>query len=386
MYITLSFIIQSLLLSFLPVGLGGALVKNYVAEPYLSADSAAVKTSNSLQLALTFFSNKEEIDMLDYMLKSENNSNIGLANADKSFFWHQVVTADNRFYLQKWNDPEQVIHYSYDEKNIYMVTDSTGAHPYKFNPGVWAKRKMKVGERVEMKDNTAEEMTLDCRKTNSQRSWPYSVTFEYHFPKFNLGGDLGVQDVIVLKYEWGEGFRGVEREYYAKGHGIVRWEYYDNGVLDTSVSTNKLYRYNFNTPSPLCYDLKGNWKPKQYKTYSEPADIGSFVRHLYSCVLKNDAPDAAGVSYWSGKIEADELSVSNAFRYFYGYQNTFSDSYFVESLYKCILFREPEPEGYNYWLESLKVDSKANQIEYFLNLPTFKLEILPRLEKAVKSI
>jgi hypothetical protein len=190
------------------------------------------------------------IDFLAYALKADNST--GLATGD-GFVWHQVVTGSD-YYLEKWTNPQQIVHYWYDDTNIYMGEDTTAQYPYKFHPGIWARRHMRIGEVVDMTGNQIALLDKTCGISQAGLC-PYRNTLEAHYPQYDLGGDLGVQDVIVLRYAWGApDFANVEREYYARGFGIVKWEWWTGNQLMARVLTNLVARYAPVPINPACPD------------------------------------------------------------------------------------------------------------------------------------
>jgi len=202
------------------------------------------------------------IDVLSYMAKANTATGLG---STSGFVWHQIPMNQNivndGFYLEKWFSPTTAVHYLYDNVNIYMTVDTTDVYPYKFDPGVWAKRQMSVGETVNMSANRIQLLDHTCHVTQSEASFPYFNVLEAHYPQFELGGDLGVQDVIVLAYYWGApDFTNVEREYYAKGYGIVKWDWHYRRVPLQSVTTNMIVNRIPTSVEPMCYDLHDNFR------------------------------------------------------------------------------------------------------------------------------
>lgn len=140
----------------------------------------------------------------------------------------------NDIYLEKYRDPTQVVRYSYDNNYIYLKEDSSGQHPYSFSSGRWLKRFMQVGEVIDESNNIITEYsTTTCAITNI-KPWPYKITLKEHYSSYNAGGDLGNIEVIVVEYDWTQangGIPAIEREFYAKGYGIFKWEEYEGGSL-----------------------------------------------------------------------------------------------------------------------------------------------------------
>lgn len=208
--------------------------------------------TNDLQEGKASTHSTETIDFLAYALKADTTT--GLSSGD-GFVWHQIVQ-DNNYYLEKWSNPQQIVHYWYDDSNVYMTEDTTGPHPYVFSPGVWARRHMKIGEVVNMPSNRMQFLNGVCQVAQDEGFCPYYNTLEAHYPQYDLGGDLGIQDVIVLKYVWGAPpASNIEREYYAKGYGIVKWAWWSNGQLASTVTTNLVANYGPVPIDPLCADL-----------------------------------------------------------------------------------------------------------------------------------
>jgi hypothetical protein len=200
----------------------------------------------------------ETIDVLSFMLKSDPSR--GLSD-NGTITFHQIVSGNN-IYLEKWLNERQIVHYTYDSENIYMKDDSTSLNPYAFRPGIWAKRFMQVGETIDMSANLINQFSGSCQPKLTGQSFPYKNTLESHFPAYNAGGQLGTVDVIVIKYDWAPLYPDarVEREYYAKGYGIFRWEYWQDGVLNQVANLNTISNNPPIPPNPLCFDLNGALK------------------------------------------------------------------------------------------------------------------------------
>lgn len=197
--------------------------------------------------------NETRINFLSYSLKTDPT--IGLASGD-GFVWHQIQSG-NDYYLEKWTNPNQTVHYWYDDTNIYMAEDTTARYPYRFLPGNWARRYMRVGETLNMTSNQMQVLNSACQTVQDPVDCPYHNTLEAHYPEYDLGGDLGLQDVIVLKYAWGApDFANVEREYYARGYGIVKWEWWNGVNLVAAVTTNLIAHYGPVPIMPTCLNFQ----------------------------------------------------------------------------------------------------------------------------------
>jgi hypothetical protein len=166
------------------------------------------------------------INTLDYFLS--DHPDVGLTGS------HPLSqTRDgNAVYYVKWGDTSYERHV-WDENYIYLQEDHSEApvQPYTFTPGIWMKRHMRVGESLSFLtgENTIQFFTDSCEPVSTNSGpYKYIMTLEQHIPDFNAGGDLGVQDVIVLIYDYRPaGAANYEKFYYSKEWGWIRWENID---------------------------------------------------------------------------------------------------------------------------------------------------------------
>lgn len=191
----------------------------------------------------------EDIDTLDYFITNHQDKGLdGDHTENYTDFTNghpmSQTILGNRSYYVKWASEVFEIH-SWDTENIYLNEDHSGAPVsiYTFNPGVWLKRSMKVGDVITGSSNTIQWYDNSCKK-GATDNFPIQVTLEKHDPNYNVGGDLGTQDVIVVKYDSSVGLTtGVyERFYYSKEWGWVRWEEYSKstGSLTSRRTFNKI--------------------------------------------------------------------------------------------------------------------------------------------------
>ena len=155
------------------------------------------------------------------------------------------------FFKAKWRSPQYYEYYTWDDNYIYLKYDSTWGEDnyfscasggkgtnYSFTNGKWAKRQMKIGETLVVADNDILIYKNDCSFCAQQKS-TYSNTLEAHYPQFDLGGKLGIQDVIVLRFDMPNSY---EKFFLAKGWGHVRWQsfqgHYPNGTLQYDILLN----------------------------------------------------------------------------------------------------------------------------------------------------
>jgi hypothetical protein len=149
-------------------------------------------------------------------------------------------------YYVKWH-PNAYEKYGWDDDYLYLredrsftdVRDDGRWKPQAFAPGRWMKRRMRVGEVIDMGDNLVSLVYRgDCRPGRSARLG-YQTVLEAHDPAFEAGGDLGRQDVLVLRYDYS--FRtGIadraqvnryEKFYYSREWGFIQWELYGDEDL-----------------------------------------------------------------------------------------------------------------------------------------------------------
>lgn len=162
------------------------------------------------------------INTLDYFLSKHPGK--GLTGTHP---FSQTVEGQTSYYV-KW-DPNIFEVHKWDDSYIYLNEDHSGApvNFYSFKPGIWMKRNMQIGEKITENDNKIEWFNPSCRSVGKQ-SFPIEITLEKRIPDYDLGGDLGKQDVIIVKYDSSlSNPKGIyERFYYSKEWGWVKWEEY----------------------------------------------------------------------------------------------------------------------------------------------------------------
>jgi hypothetical protein len=80
-----------------------------------------------------------------------------------------------------------------------------------------------------MRSNRIQCYDRSCKPTTEGR-FPYEMTLEAHIPNFDVGGDLGIQDVIVLKFDYFGCPRNFEKFYYSREWGWIKWELYKGSL------------------------------------------------------------------------------------------------------------------------------------------------------------
>jgi|GEM_PF-2792351 len=179
----------------------------------------------------------ETINTLDYFLSKHPGQ--GLTGSHNQ---NQVVTGNTSYYV-KWAADAYEVH-TWDDQYIYLNEDHSWKYNqgYAFRPGIWMKREMKVGEPLSQPDNTAYYFSSDTCAAAATTALPYTMTLEKHVKNYDLGGDLGRQDVIVLKYDYSTSVNpgNFERFYYSKEWGWVKWELYSGAKLEQTSLFNKI--------------------------------------------------------------------------------------------------------------------------------------------------
>lgn len=180
------------------------------------------------------------VDTLDYFIS--NHQDKGLTGTHP---FSQTIE-DQKSYYVKWADNSYEMH-TWDNEYIYLKEDHSseaygnGGNSYIFSPGVWMKRQMKVGEKIDGRSNMIQWYKGACEKLSpTTEPFPYEITLERKESQFDLGGDLGKQEVIVLKYDWtpGNDSGAFERFYYSKEWGWVKWESYNKSNPQAPVHTS----------------------------------------------------------------------------------------------------------------------------------------------------
>ena len=101
----------------------------------------------------------------------------------------------------------------------------------------------------------------------------------------------------------------------------------------------------------------------------------AFATRLYKECLGRE-PEEDGLKYWSLGLTNQELTGSQAAREFF-YSKEFidfklSDDEYVTRLYKTFMGRDPEKEGYDYWIRSLSQGMSRDEVfNFFSGCPEF---------------
>jgi Ig-like domain from next to BRCA1 gene len=174
-------------------------------------------------------------------------------------------------YYVKWH-PNAYEYYSWDDDSIFLredrswtdAADENRPKPQSFSPGLWMKRRMRVGEEIDMGQNVVHLVyRRDCRPGRTTRLG-YKTVLEARIPRFDAGGDLGLQDVIVLRYDYSlrtgipdrQRVNSYEKFYYSREWGWIQWEYYQDEDLQKNPPTlRQRFRGNRKAPRKLAPNL-----------------------------------------------------------------------------------------------------------------------------------
>jgi hypothetical protein len=316
-----------------------AVVTSGIADAGGAVDARAATLSPT---AATATPRPGDIDTLSYFINTHHKALAGTHS------YSQTVKG-NKIYNVKW-DSDAYEMYTYDSKYIYLKEDHSGGTAangsYTFSDGRWMKRYMAVGDSIRLARNMWTEFNVGTSSCSFSGGgyMPYENTLIAHYPHYGLGGNLGHQDVIVLQYDyrWGLGV-DYERDYYAKGYGLVKWQLYENNQVTQTSIFNKITK-SAPTPPDVANSCSGT--PVKSPVPPLPKSLHGFVTMLYTCVLhySRSVVGTSGYEYWLNELKDGTLSIQGAYTDFYGYQPTsWSNNKFVENLYECTLFRTIDP-------------------------------------------
>jgi hypothetical protein len=164
-----------------------------------------------------------EVDTLQFFLRRRPESLTG------SHLLAQAVDHARRrsFYLK--GDAKRYEAHTWDDDAIYQILDRDPERTYRLTPGLWLARRMAIGDEVIIAGTST--IAWYDGACVARRSEPYSYTikFEQRDRAYDAGGDLGRQDVIVVRYLPTGGL--AERFYYSREWGWIGWEEYDRGHI-----------------------------------------------------------------------------------------------------------------------------------------------------------
>ena len=104
-----------------------------------------------------------------------------------------------------------------------------------------------------------------------------------------------------------------------------------------------------------------------YAYQTRENSINSFLTLLYQDILGRNA-DEEGIKYWQNALYTDNKTATDVTRYFFTSSELekqgLSDDEFIKRVYKTLLDRKPDKEGYNYWMDMLQ-NKKIPRLQLF---------------------
>jgi Ca2+-binding RTX toxin-like protein len=158
-----------------------------------------------------------------------------------------------------------------------------------------------------------------------------------------------------------DGGWGLDTAWYSPDYQLTL----SNGAI---VATNKVSGETDTLTSVERYKFSGRWTGTTTVAYDVDANGNAGkVYRLYQAAFDR-TPDPWGLHHWLGGVDrgqtlkevAQYFMASAEFKQLYGAQASNAD--FVTRLYHNVLHRDPEPGGYNYWMDLLK-ENRVTQLE-----------------------
>ena len=108
---------------------------------------------------------------------------------------------------------------------------------------------------------------------------------------------------------------------------------------------------------------------------NDPSNILDFAKRLYTCCLERD-PDESGLNFWNDALVNHKMTGTQVAKEFFWSAEFLSfktsDAEFITRLYRTMMGREPEPEGFAFWMNDIKVESREEVFMGFATSPEFK--------------
>lgn len=101
-------------------------------------------------------------------------------------------------------------------------------------------------------------------------------------------------------------------------------------------------------------------------------DYGVYVMGLYEDVLDRVA-DKGGLDYWTNALRTKTKTINDVAMAFFSseefYNRNLTNAEFVKCLYSTFFGREPDKEGFAYWMNELKKKSRMQIVGIFISSP-----------------
>ena len=200
------------------------------------------------------------INTLEYFLTDDETKELHTGNPGDTI---SQKTIGNAVLRVKWRGPQLHEYYTWDTEYIYLRYDNTwgdhdGATSYEFTElpgkgGRWMRRQMTVGVPLVVNHPSGSKWYRPNCTVHSTNPLQYTNTLVAYYPNYNLGGDLGTDAVIVLKYDWDASVHdNFEHFFFSKKWGWVRWEHWADGVQQNSANWNEISANTAVAPQPKC--------------------------------------------------------------------------------------------------------------------------------------
>lgn len=124
------------------------------------------------------------------------------------------------------------------------------------------------------------------------------------------------------------------------------------------------------------FDFSNSTDYIQTKNFSSDKDIMLFINNVYKKTFSRD-PEEYGFNYWYNKLISHEYSVRNFLINILNEEEfinkNLSNEEFITAMYSIIANRDPDKEGYNYWLNLFKqyqkeLDEKESKSKIILRI------------------
>ena len=105
--------------------------------------------------------------------------------------------------------------------------------------------------------------------------------------------------------------------------------------------------------------------------------LEDFVKRMYTTALKREA-EKGGFDYWTQQLRDQKTTARDMARFFFDSPEfksyNLSNEEFLDRVYATIMNREPDNEGYNYWLGRLQREeiTRNDVVDMFVDAPEFK--------------
>lgn len=102
-------------------------------------------------------------------------------------------------------------------------------------------------------------------------------------------------------------------------------------------------------------------------------------------------PDPTGLLFWINAMDTGNYSLADIARYFLAdkeaqalYSTDPSDEYFVTKMYNHVLHRTPDPEGYKFYVDGLKLVTREEVLAFFAESPENKAQVIGSIQHGIE--